>query len=480
MPRPYFQASTRDLEALFERHKDDPEQLAVLLDELNRRNAPKAISLKENVMRLLEGKAADADAPNVRSPLQKPDQPELPLDSASGAGSGSLIDRRANGDRSKDRVHEPAPKRETSRIRKPGRLKDVPDARPPFTSNKIDLKLSANASLIQRYIKSLEFLVADMRRKNSGMRMVTVTDGRKITVDTGGYGYQFVFDGDELLFEGAAIVAEVSGSSCDGQIASVAENRITISLKEDFGRDIEFCVLRIDNTSMIEALRKRLEEISKGEVTNFNSAMASAVINNAGDEQRIAALDPDKIRRLRPNQAEAVSGALSNEIFYLWGPPGTGKTFTLSRVSDLLFGAGKKTLICSNTNQAVDQVLYALCRELKPQHPAMEAGQIVRIGKIAFEDLDRDYHAYVTLDGIIERKSADLKLSKEELEREVERITAGAAQAELILDAFQRLDAIGRRVKENETEVNELTQQKDKHQAGIETSGKISKSFVRS
>jgi hypothetical protein len=92
MPRPYFQTSTRDLEALSERHKDDPEQLVVLLDKLERRNAPKAISLKENVMRLLEGKAADADAPNVHSPLQKPEQPELPLDSASGAGSGPPID----------------------------------------------------------------------------------------------------------------------------------------------------------------------------------------------------------------------------------------------------------------------------------------------------------------------------------------------------------------------------------------------------
>lgn len=87
---------------------------------------------------------------------------------------------------------------------------------------------------------------------------------------------------DESLFEGAAIVAEVAGRSCEGHIASVAENRITISLREDLGSEIEFCVLRIDNTAMIEALRKRLEEIAKGEVTNFNSDIASAVIKNTG------------------------------------------------------------------------------------------------------------------------------------------------------------------------------------------------------
>jgi hypothetical protein len=160
-----------------------------------------------------------------------------------------------------------------------------------------------------------------------------------------------------------------------------------------------------------------------------------------------------------------VSAAIANDIFYLWGPPGTGKTFTLSRVSDLLFAAGKKTLICSNTNQAVDQVLYALCKALKPQDPVMEAGQIVRIGKIAFEDLDRDYRAYVTLDGITERKSADLKRRKEQLESEVERITTVVARAQRILDDFERLGTIVRSVEKNTREANDLKLRKSRFEA---------------
>ena len=38
MPRPLFQASAAELEGLFERHKDDAEQLAVLLAELEHRS----------------------------------------------------------------------------------------------------------------------------------------------------------------------------------------------------------------------------------------------------------------------------------------------------------------------------------------------------------------------------------------------------------------------------------------------------------
>jgi hypothetical protein len=471
MPRPYFQSSIRVLEALFEQHWDDVRLLAALLSELEQRKTPKALSLKERVVKRLEAKKADIDALNLDPPPRpkEPSQPELPLGTTTRTTREIPPDSRINNNGSKEeRDLGAAPKREVSRIRKPGRLPDVPDARPNFTSNKIDLKLSPDAPLIQRYIKSLGFLVGGMRRKNSGMRTVTVTNGRRIAVDIGGYGYQFVFDGDETLFEGAAIVADVGGHTCEGQIASVADNRITISLKEDLGMEIEFCVLRIDNTAMIEALRKRLEEISRGEVTNFNSTLASAVICNIGDEKPAAALQAAQIGSLRPLQAEAASRALSNEIFYLWGPPGTGKTFTLSSISGLLFDAGGKTLICSNTNQAVDQVLYALCKGLGPEHPAMEAGQIVRIGKIAFEELTRDYHAYVTLDGITERKSVKLKRRKEQLESEVERITADVARAQRILDDFQRLDAIVRSVEMNTREANNLKLRKETCEADLQ------------
>ena len=307
-----------------------------------------------------------------------------------------------------------------------------------------------------------------MRRKNSGMRTVTATNGRKITVDTGDHGYQFNFEGDEALFEGASTIAEIAGQTYEGVIASVAENRITISLKEDLGNEIEHCVLRIDNTAMIEGLRKRLEEISKGEVTSFNSSMALAVVDNVGSEQPAATLKPSQISGLRPLQAEAAGKALSNDVFYLWGPPGTGKTFTLSRISDVLFAAQKRILICSNTNQAVDQVLYALCRQFTPQHPAMEAGQIVRIGKIVFDDLRLGYHPYVTLEGISDRKSADLKQRKDQLERQVERITAIAAQAQRILNDFQRLDAIVRDVEKCASNIADLRRRKSDRESEIQ------------
>jgi hypothetical protein len=82
MPRPYFQSSITGLEALFEQHGDDTGLLAVLLDELEQRKTPKAVSLKDRVVKRLAAKKADVDTSNVDPPPRAKGrrQPELPLD----------------------------------------------------------------------------------------------------------------------------------------------------------------------------------------------------------------------------------------------------------------------------------------------------------------------------------------------------------------------------------------------------------------
>ncbi len=66
------------------------------------------------------------------------------------------------------------------------------------------------------------------------------------------------------------------------------------------------------------------------------------------------------------------------------------------------FNSGKRTLICSNTNKAVDQVLYKICETLTPEHPAMAEGKVVRLGRVADDKLASKYRKYVELDEITE------------------------------------------------------------------------------
>jgi AAA domain-containing protein/phospholipase D-like protein len=74
-------------------------------------------------------------------------------------------------------------------------------------------------------------------------------------------------------------------------------------------------------------------------------------------------------------QQDAYRACLGTGLWLVWGPPGTGKTRVLrAAVSDLM-AAGKRVLLVSGTNIAVDNALEGVLRERRHQ-----PGDIVRVG----------------------------------------------------------------------------------------------------
>ena len=67
---------------------------------------------------------------------------------------------------------------------------------------------------------------------------------------------------------------------------------------------------------------------------------------------------------LDEGQLKAVKGALgAQELFLIWGPPGTGKTEVIKEIAIQECRARNKTLIASQSNLAVDNALARLCDE---------------------------------------------------------------------------------------------------------------------
>jgi superfamily II DNA or RNA helicase len=175
------------------------------------------------------------------------------------------------------------------------------------------------------------------------------------------------------------------------------------------GGVLQRVVLLVDATALLEALKQRIEEAYKGEIS-LNRVIADAVVGKGqppADPISIPEAPSDGI--LDRAQSNARRRALTASITYVWGPPGCGKTHVHSEIVRSGFDAGKRVLVCSNTNKAVDQVLFRICKRLGKQHPAMENGRIVRLGTIADTKLATAYNAYVTIDGIVERRSRTLR-----------------------------------------------------------------------
>ena len=56
----------------------------------------------------------------------------------------------------------------------------------------------------------------------------------------------------------------------------------------------------------------------------------------------------------RPAQNKAIRSALTNDVTYIWGPPGTGKTTVIGQIIDELYKHDRSVLLVSHTNTAVD------------------------------------------------------------------------------------------------------------------------------
>ena len=124
---------------------------------------------------------------------------------------------------------------------------------------------------------------------------------------------------------------------------------------------------------------------------------------------------------------------------WIWGPPGCGKTKTLGEIVRFAFEKGKRVLVCSNTNKAVDQVLYSICQALGVEHPAMAEGKVLRVGRIADKKLHK-YADYVTVEGIVERRTCALQERRGQIERSLELHDTRTLKHQQIIARFADLD----------------------------------------
>lgn len=70
---------------------------------------------------------------------------------------------------------------------------------------------------------------------------------------------------------------------------------------------------------------------------------------------------PMPLRHLNPEQRECVRRALAfDDLLLLWGPPGTGKTTVIAEVCSQYAKLGRRVLVASQANLAVEQVLLRL------------------------------------------------------------------------------------------------------------------------
>nr|QLJ99472.1 phospholipase [Micromonospora carbonacea] len=93
----------------------------------------------------------------------------------------------------------------------------------------------------------------------------------------------------------------------------------------------------------------------------------------------------DRVAGFTPAQCEAYTSCLRPGVRLVWGPPGTGKTRVLSEAISSLIADGKRVLLVSATNIAVDNALAGVMR-----HRRHRPGDLIRVGPPHLREIATD------------------------------------------------------------------------------------------
>ncbi|WP_019227243.1 AAA domain-containing protein [Sedimentibacter sp. B4] len=443
MNRPYFNFKGDELIQLYEKNSSNVNILKKLKDELSYRKTTKMRKLAQSVDLALshsQVKMLDFEQIDLFD--------ELKIDMNSDIDDIDLIDledfNTTNKSDTKNTNNNVDNKKEYNipQFRNIGNLLDVPKKRIFSFDEDIVYDIDKTWPLSKQYRIALDGLIKEIKENKNINQYIKVEDGINIEIFGEEYVYQFTIDADVEAFEEAKIIAIIGQERVSGKIINISEGKITISISSYYGKFIHSCIIKIDNTAILEVLMNRMEEIEKGTFNNFNTKLAEDSINNNGQE--VKEIDNVELHNIRLNvkQKEAILKGLTNEILYLWGPPGTGKTTVISELLFQLFCSGKRTLIVSNTNQAVDQVLYKLCNELTSDNEAISGGKVLRVGKITLNELESEWGNYITEKCIIENKTKQIMSEIIDLNNDLNEIKIEISVMNSIALLFKECDRV--------------------------------------
>lgn len=110
--------------------------------------------------------------------------------------------------------------------------------------------------------------------------------------------------------------------------------------------------------------------------------------------------------RRNDSQHESLLKSLQNQVLYVWGPPGTGKTSTLGFMIANYLIKGKRVLFAANTNRAVDVGLLSALQALTSVEKEHLEEKVTRFGEMA---LDSDRLESVLFEQHIQQKEKQQK-----------------------------------------------------------------------
>lgn len=238
-------------------------------------------------------------------------------------------------------------------------------------------------ALIQEFIQALAEEIEAIK-KGRGGSIIKVYDGVFVRREGPFFVYAFTTESPLIVMDDAPAEVEIGADRFAGQIVSVQGSEVTVAIDHDFGKTIAEARLITNLWYLLEALRKRYEEVLNGQRT-LNSKLALRLFGLASATTAVqsGSLDlPASLYQLNEEQQNAIRSVLGSDVHFIWGPPGTGKTATIGFLIAALVRQNLRVLVASHTNVATDHAIRSAA-ELMKDSEDYQSGKLVRFGNMS-------------------------------------------------------------------------------------------------
>jgi hypothetical protein len=274
-------------------------------------------------------------------------------------------------------------------------------------------EMTTTLTYIKEWQKSLQNEILHL--KKYGSNKFKVINGRLLT-NVGSFTYYFDTPVSFRIPIGAAIKLEWGNTRQSGRVLSSEGRGIIIALERSLGDIINEADLLHDPWELLEQLIQRFDEIKRKKQKRLR-------IKRLMDPSMTAKHPVDKIKN---NIHELMLRSKYNPVTFVWGPPGTGKTYTLARVAANKYFQEKRVLILSHSNQAVDVIISELADFIKKKD-RFQAGDLLRYGSNYSEQLAR--HGDITTSQLLQRQDPVLAENAKMLVEERSKLKSDLARS---------------------------------------------------
>lgn len=276
--------------------------------------------------------------------------------------------------------------------------------------------------------------------RHNGGRKYKVSNGVRITSKNGVYSYGFELESELFLSDAAPIKLIVGTKEAEGYVIVCEDFEIILVIDTDFGDKISSAFIAVEPWKLLESLNKRLNQITRND---------KLVVKLLEEGPKLGGLPAKNILK---GQSMAKDRVKSSDITIIWGPPGTGKTYTMAEIALDFIKKQQSILIVSHSNVSVDGVLNKVVQMLPASNKMelLQRGKILRYGYVRDEELEKEPYA-VSFNYVLWKHRAE-KEKMERLQKEKARLKNASRFSEERERVEKELKAIRKYLKDEEKE----------------------------